>query len=324
MNILEIPMTRREFLRLGTAAAAVLLFGCRTKGESPKLESTPSFVEITNDDIQNITRVTVKHFNEFLGFNLSEEEVAKHVLVASDIYKYQELIADNQGYIPGFETRPAITTDPDFNIDPKIILYKPAIEEQVRQRDLLSEGNDRQKMSDFIENIMMHELSHWVSPLYSSDELHNLVYNHMFADFQPYKGKRIEKRGVRGAEVSALLENQQVSHFQTLEEAEAITISNFVMAKLDKPYLTAAELQVGTHVDLLNDLLKKLNPDFDEAVKTLATLRAQPNGRKELCSLIAKKFNVDEQTNLLFCMSLLFSIDQGDTKTYQNLTRNIK
>lgn len=333
------PITRRSLLRRSVEVAAggavILLFGgCTTERKPISIPQdrviTPSrrsevirLTELTESDIKTIARRSIKDFNRVLGLAIPEEEAVSKVNLIGDLKTYQDIIAESEiDYQPTDEKdRPAITTDSYHSRGRQIFLYKGAIDDMTKYLPATERGTKARE--DAIEWIVNHEFSHWVTPNYQSAELHSLVYERMFATLAGFGGRQITPDTVVGAKVKAYVDGVRKSTFQVLEEAEAFIIGDFVTKRRGRPqagsFITASDMFIQPQVDLLLEFLRKLGPNIDDTIKTLARMRTEVRGREKYGRFIGEKFGITENDQLFFSMSLLYAIDTGDRNLYQRL-----
>lgn len=172
---------------------------------------------------------------------------------------------------------------------------------------------------DFIRFIIGHELGHFLSVSYDSEELQELVYGQIFR--QAIENKLFQPGYVEGAEIKAIVDGRMIAVLQNLDEAEVVLINQFVVnnrgeRKIVIP-VSPEELGVKDEYELLLDLLAKLNPDLKQSIRILAELRSQNGGREKLCRLVGQKFNAKEENQLLFGLAVLLAIDFKDIQSYE-------
>lgn len=317
---------RREFLRLGAQTgvglAAAFLVGCN-KAENQS--ATNSGVELNQDTVERVSRFAIEDFNRILATNLDIEKTTAQIKLVSSLDEYQQIIgANEQGYIPKDEiTRPAITTDQTPQSPKSIYLYNSALTITLSQ---IPENFREIALNEFIEMVIKHELVHFSSAQYPSPALHDVTYGKIVKNIPEFAGKEIIAGVVEGAEVKATVAGQKKSLFQNLEEAEAFLIGDLAIRKRGQlPYiepLTAGDLGIEVQAQLTRDLLTKLNPDLDESLKNLFSLRNKVGGREEYCLQIANSLSgkVRPGEELFFANSVLFLVDVGDAQNYRALT----
>lgn len=331
-------MSRRVFLKgsFEVAGGVVILLygGCTTERQPTSIPqdriTTPPgkaeitrLPEVTETNIKNIAKRCIGDFNRVLGFRIPEEEAVSKVNLTADLKTYQDIIKESDiDYQPTDEKdRPGITTDSHHSRGKQIFLYKSAIDEMTKALPATEQGSKARE--DFIEWVINHELSHWVASNYPSAQLHSLVYEKMFAGTDQLRGKQITPDIVVGAKVKAYADGVRKSVFQSLEEAEAFVIGDFVTKRRGRPqvgtFITASDMEIQPQVDLLLDLLRRIGPNPDDAIKTLASIRTEVGGREKYGKIIGQKFGVVENDQLFFSMSLLYAIDGGDRNLYQRL-----
>lgn len=328
-------VTRKKFIHgLGLAAGAISLYGCGiqpTPTQERKTNLTPltkekrSLPEITDREIKTIASRCIGDFNRVLGFNLPNETSEKTNLVNS-LQQYQSIIGEQETdyVLTNEKNRPGITTDRTHSKGKQIFLFKDAISEMTKNFPNTVEAIKGRE--DILEWIINHELAHYATSNYESSVLHNLVFGRMFANQSFFKGKDIKPDLVFGAKIRAFADNRRVAGFQNLEETEAFIIGDYVTRQTKKQRLVSfpepEELGIEKQVLLLTDLLKKLNPNSNEAIIMLALLRSQTGGREKFGTMIGGKLTkVETQSDQLFAgMSILYAIDMGDPKLYQQLT----
>ena len=341
-KLLQRRLSRRGFLKATGEAAlgvgAVVLFGCTTNKKpetpTPKMpevkipqgeQNLGKLPELTELQVKDIARIATADFNKVLGFQLSDDEIVEKTNLVPTLEKFQEIVAvSEESYVPKNEIdRAAITSDSRSIHGREIFLNKLSLEQTTSELPNSEQGKSAK--FEFVEFIEIHELTHFISSAYRSDQLHDLVYGKMLANIAAFKDKNVQMQFVEGAEVHGLVDGKQVSTFQKLEEAEAFLIGEMVMRKRGKnqtvSWPKAKDVGAEVQADLLKNLLSKLGRgDVDENLKTLAHLRSEEGGREKFCQLIGERFKIPTQDQLFFSMSVLFAIDLGDRQLYQNLT----
>ena len=339
----QAQLKKRKTGIIATAVASLTLFGASAglihsrAGEGSELApvvpqattSVPELVsnlpEITNKDVVSKALPSAADYTRVVGVPIAGPRLEASVSLAPSLARMTS--AEKQKYCaPGLESKcreaAAITQGPDA-----IYFYTDAINKLFPSGTKNTEET-RNSRNELISWALLHEISHWKgeqSAYEPSDELFNLVIKYAGEKQPVLKDPKYVKDVVKGTLIRGKDSTGAGAFeaFKGLEEAEAENISRYILqnrggkvyANLDNPNDTYFIEQRR----MLDDLLRKLNPDYGESVKWLAQMREKKGGREEIMKTVGKKFDASDETALENGFKIMFAIDAGDTNTYKTL-----
>lgn len=330
-------LSRRGFLKeVGATAGSIILFGGCTTDKKPQptppiqypqptvrtTEVAPGLPPLTESEVKEVAKTSIKDVNRVLGLQISEDDAVANVLLVPTLEEYQKIwIADGASFPENRLPSEALTTHVYNPNGKKIFLSRPIIDQITKALPSSNEGKNARQ--EHLEFILDHEFIHWSANSYTSQEIYDVLFRNMFVNHRDYKGKDIKNLGIQGTQVVVEIDGKKIPFFGNLEETEAILISRYVFTNpkigTTRQLQGTEEGKYANQINMLRTLLGRVYPDLTEGIKTLAQLRTEKGGREKFCRQIAQFYKVQPELQLYFGLSLLYTIDTGDTNTYQQL-----
>lgn len=320
-------VSRRDFLQkaavFATGSAGLLLLGCESPRQNPQRSTELPFrplPEFTEADLNRIAKFALEDYAK-MGASIDKESALSSFLFVPNLSKlipeqkdqFCSLMPCQDEYLGGY-------TNHTVN---KIFIPKDGID--IITKDAPDSGQNRYLRDAFVRISSVHELTHWNVLKYSpSDELYFLTVNY-FSKHNPEieDPSKFERYRVTGATVNGrgIDQDNFFTAFRGLEEAEAELISKYAVGETIQratfPYMA---IDYKEHKALLADLLKSVNPNYAESIKTLARLRTQEYGREDFMRLVGSKFETNPEKHLETGFNILAAITENNRNLYKSLT----
>jgi hypothetical protein len=314
-------VSRRELLLAGLALPLV---GC---GENPKPTAVPKNIKPADklaneaeieeqlgiENIQRVSKFVIENFNKVYETTLSPQEFASSIVLVNTEKEMRDLFAKYQSdYKPNSDPISvfAFTSLKDDPLPNRVFVYKGLIAS-------LTKGATRVQREEFLEWLLSHEAAHWSNAHYESNELHKTLWGTMVANLPELKGKNVKQGYVDGASIIAYVDGKRVKGLIDCEEAEADIIGNNAMAKRGKPktinYLPTHD-EVKT--EMMTNLLKSLDLNYEETIKQLVKARTTPNGMEKFYKRVADRYGVVGDRQLIFALTLMYAIQVKSPEIY--------
>lgn len=281
--------------------------------------------ELRGEDVTSQALLAASEYTRLTGVPVDGERLKESISFAPNYSKMDSQEKEKfcgRGLEIKCREASAITKDAD-----NIFFYKDGIDALfLNPRNTELARNHR---NEAILWVLLHETSHWIGDTHTttpSDELYQLVVKY-FGEKSPFiKESKYVKGDISGAVISGkdTTSTGFFGVFNGVDEAEAENNARYILqnrgAKTYANFENPNDMYVLEQRKMLEDLYKKLNPDYGASIRWVAQMRVQQGGREEIFKTVGKRFGASESSALELGFRIYFAIDRGDFTTYRELT----
>ena len=307
------------------------LEGCTGQKEKPEL-LTPERGEISRERLEKVIQRSVADMNRLFDINLDASEVFAKTTIVNTIREFQAILREDttKEYDMTDMTGKleAVTTDESSPRGKSILLNLQSISDSLSK--IANEPNFELLQDEYLEMLIKHEIVHFSSRRYTSEQLHSVVYGKIFASTREIRDKNLTTAYVQGAGVVTFVQGDPIGKnpFYLLEEAEAFFISDVAMRARGRALvlvpLAPEDHELSAQVQLLTRALSRIDRNPVNSARLLMNLRMREGGREELSNILAKAFPeaaVKPGDELFFAMSLAWAISSGNRQMFDLITK---